>query len=190
MTVNFEDHMKLVYYIVHKYRIIPPAEYDDMVQEAFIGLWKAVKTFKPEKNYAFATYASRCIYNQINMYLRTIKKQKDIPTLDQPITHWDAGENTTNADFMLGSDSMNPVHSTIANDIVKRVFDYPAGVRQLAPHVEEREKEYFRYLLKGYRQVDIQKVIGTSQRNCSNHHTRIRERVRKYGRMANEEIIY
>lgn len=190
MTVRFEDHIKLVYFIANKYDIKPPAEKEDLVQEGFIGLWKAVQTFKPEKNYRFATYASRCIYNEINMYLRKLKKQKDIPIIDQPLPQSDGTEeNATNGDLMLGTESTNPVYNVIAKDIVKRVFDYNTG-RKLSPHVLEREKIYFEYLLKGYRQVDIQKIVGTSQRNCSNHHSRIRERIRRYGRKANEEVVH
>lgn len=81
----FNANIPLVWYILRRhYPKIDPLIYDDVVQSAMIGLWKAIMTYNPEKT-KIATYASRCIINQIRMYFRQYYRHKDVCSLDSTI---------------------------------------------------------------------------------------------------------
>ena len=79
-----EHNLRLVAHIVKKY-YASSAEQDDLISIGTIGLIKAVSTFKPDKKIRLATYASRCIENEILMYLRSKKKSSKEVSLYEPI---------------------------------------------------------------------------------------------------------
>jgi len=79
-----EHNLRLVVYIAKKYEA-SVADIGDLVSVGAMGLLKAVNSFDPTKNIKFATFASRCIENEILMYLRKIVKKKCEVSLDEPI---------------------------------------------------------------------------------------------------------
>jgi len=79
-----EHNLRLVVYIAKKYEAAA-ADIGDLVSVGAMGLMKAVNSFDPSKNIKFATFASRCIENEILMYLRKIVKKKCEVSLDEPI---------------------------------------------------------------------------------------------------------
>ena len=85
-------NLRLVVYIAKKFES-PSAGTEDLISIGTIGLIKAVNTFSPEKNSKLATYASRCIENEILMFLRKSSQLKNEISIDEPLnTDWDGNE--------------------------------------------------------------------------------------------------
>ena len=85
-------NLRLVVYIARKFDCAS-AGIEDLISIGTIGLIKAVNTFCPEKNIKLATYASRCIENEILMYLRKTSNQKSEISIDEPLNvDWDGNE--------------------------------------------------------------------------------------------------
>lgn len=85
-------NLRLVVYIARKFET-PSAGTEDLISIGTIGLIKAVNTFSPEKNIKLATYASRCIENEILMFLRKSSQLKNEVSIDEPLnTDWDGNE--------------------------------------------------------------------------------------------------
>lgn len=85
-------NLRLVVYIAKKFET-PSAGAEDLISIGTIGLIKAVNTFSPEKNIKLATYASRCIENEILMFLRKSSQLKNEVSIDEPLnTDWDGNE--------------------------------------------------------------------------------------------------
>lgn len=98
-----EHNLRLVVYIARKFENTG-ISIEDLVSIGTIGLIKAVNTFKPDKNIKLATYASRCIENEILMYLRRTSKIRAEVSFDEPLnTDWDGNELVL-AD-VIGNDS-------------------------------------------------------------------------------------
>ncbi len=111
-------NLRLVVYIAKKYDS-PSASTEDLISIGTIGLIKAVKTFSPEKNIKLATYASRCIENEILMFLRKSSQLKNEVSIDEPLnTDWDGNELLL-CDI-LGSDP-DLVNKDIENELEKRL---------------------------------------------------------------------
>ncbi len=96
-------NLRLVVYIAKKFES-PSANVEDLISIGTIGLIKAVNTFCPSKNIKLATYASRCIENEILMYLRKTAQRKNEISIDEPLNvDWDGNELLISD--ILGSDS-------------------------------------------------------------------------------------
>lgn len=79
-----EHNLRLVVYVAKKFAS-NDVEVEDLISIGSLGLIKAINSFKSDKNIKIATYASKCIENEILMYLRKISKQKQIVSLDEPL---------------------------------------------------------------------------------------------------------
>lgn len=91
-SILIERNLRLVVYIAKKFET-PNASAEDLISIGTIGLIKAVNTFSPEKNIKLATYASRCIENEILMFLRKSSQLKNEVSIDEPLnTDWDGNE--------------------------------------------------------------------------------------------------
>ncbi len=96
-------NLRLVVYIAKKFES-PSANVEDLISIGTIGLIKAVNTFCPSRNIKLATYASRCIENEILMYLRKSAQRKNEISIDEPLNvDWDGNELLISD--ILGSDS-------------------------------------------------------------------------------------
>ena len=105
-----ERNLRLVSHIVKKY-YSKTNDTDDLISIGTIGLMKAVKTFNPEKNIKLATYASRCIENEILMHLRKVNNSKIELSFDEPLSiDWDGNE-------LLLSDILGTDSDVISKDI-------------------------------------------------------------------------
>lgn len=96
----FESNVNLVYYIVNKYFYNFRGD-DDVIQSGLIGLWKACKSYDPDKS-KFATYASKCILNQIRLYFRHESKYTNnvSVSLDENITISNDGDEVCRYDLL------------------------------------------------------------------------------------------
>lgn len=112
-------NLRLVVYIAKKFEN-SGVNIEDLISIGTIGLIKAVNTFSPEKNIKLATYASRCIENEILMHLRKIASQRMEVSLDEPLnTDWDGNELML-AD-VLGSDG-DEINREIEDEDEKRIL--------------------------------------------------------------------
>lgn len=125
-------NLRLVVYISKKFEN-SGVYIEDLISIGTIGLIKAVNTFSPEKNIKLATYASRCIENEILMHLRKIASQKIEISLDEPLnTDWDGNELML-AD-VLGSDG-DEINREMEEEDEKRIL------LQVIDTLPERERE-------------------------------------------------
>jgi RNA polymerase sporulation-specific sigma factor len=103
-------NLRLVVYIAKKFET-PNASAEDLISIGTIGLIKAVKTFSPERNIKLATYASRCIENEILMFLRKSSQLRNEVSIDEPLnTDWDGNE-------LLLCDILGSEPDTVNNNI-------------------------------------------------------------------------
>ena len=168
-------NLRLVVYISKKFESSSvPVEY--LVSIGTIGLIKAVNTYKPEKNIKLATYASRCIENEILMHLRKISSRKGEISIEEPLNvDWDGNELLL-ADI-LGSEA-DLVNKNIENEDDKRVL------LDLVDSLNGREKEIMlmRYGLHGYEektQKEVADKLGISQSYISRLEKRILKKLRR-----------
>ena len=109
-AVLIEHNLRLVVYIAKKFDNTGVGV-EDLISIGTIGLIKAINTFNPEKNIKLATYASRCIENEILMYLRRNNKTKMEVSIDEPLNvDWDGNE-------LLLSDILGTEEDTIYKDL-------------------------------------------------------------------------
>lgn len=167
-------NLRLVVYIAKKFES-PGAGAEDLISIGTIGLIKAVNTFRPEKKIKLATYASRCIKNEILMYLRKSSQLKNEISIDDPLNvDWDGNELLL-AD-VLGSDS-DTVSSGIETENDRRML--LEAVYALPPR--ERRIMEMRFGLnsqKEHTQKQVADALGISQSYISRLEKRIIARLR------------
>ena len=149
---------------------------EDLISIGTIGLIKAINTFKPEKNIKLATYASRCIENEILMYLRKDVKRKNEVSLDEPLNvDWDGNELLLSD--ILGTD--NDVVSARLEEEVNRRLLYNA-LHKLSGR-EKRIMDMRFGLACGYEmtQKEVADAMGISQSYISRLEKKIIQRLRK-----------
>ena len=124
-------NLRLVAHIVKKYYALP-GDQEDLVSIGTIGLIKAVNTFTPERSIKLATYASRCIGNEILMYLRKSSNRRQEASIDEPL-NIDGDGNELLLSDILGSDE-NMVGQQLEQDAER------AGLRRAVSSLSARER--------------------------------------------------
>lgn len=158
-TKLIEHNLRLVAHIIKKY-YGTVSEQDDLISIGTIGLIKAVSTFDFEKGTRFATYASRCIENEILMYFRSKRKYAQDVSISDPIDCDKDGNALSLMDIMADEHS-------ISEDIEEKLFEEKL-YRSISESLSEREKEiiYLRYGLggrKAYTQREVAQRLGISR---------------------------
>ncbi len=154
-----EHNLRLVIYIARKFDNTG-ADSDDLVSVGTIGLIKAVNSFKPDKKIKLATYASRCIENEILMYLRRLVRLRSEVSFDEPLnTDWEGNELLLSD--ILGTDS-DSVYKDIENGVEKELL------RGALARLPERDRTIMtmRFGLDGGEertQKDVADLLGISQ---------------------------
>ena len=170
-----EHNLRLVVYIARRFENTGIG-IEDLISIGTIGLIKAVNTFKADKNIKLATYSSRCIENEILMYIRKISGQKAELSLDEPInTDWDGNELLLSD--ILGTDGdtvMRPMEDEVDHQLL----------REALSNLPEREKTIMvlRYGLEGVQertQKEVADLMGISQSYISRLEKRIMLRLRR-----------
>ena len=168
-------NLRLVVYIARKFES-SGVGIEDLISIGTIGLIKAVRTFCPDRNIKLATYSSRCIENEILMYLRKNAQKRNEISIDEPLNvDWDGNELLLSD--ILGSDA----------DVVSRDLEQEAERRELLNCVErlgEREKCIMRLRFgicgeKEHTQKEVADLLGISQSYISRLEKRIIRRLRE-----------
>lgn len=162
-------NLRLVVYIAKKFDS-QSSNVEDMISIGTIGLIKAVNTFKPDKNIKLATYASRCIENEILMHLRKVSSQRVEMSIDEPLNiDWDGNELLLSD--ILGSDS-DAVNAGIEHE------DELNTLSRLISDLTPREQQIMnlRFGLGGgseHTQKEVADLLGISQSYISRLEKRI-----------------
>ena len=170
-----EHNLRLVVYIARRFENTK-INIEDLISIGTIGLIKAVETYRPDKNIKLATYASRCIENEILMYLRKNAGRKGEVSFDEPLnTDWDGNELLLSD--VLGTDA-DVVMRPIEDDVDRSLLT--AALKILSP----REKEIItlRFGLNGGQertQKEVADHLGISQSYISRLEKRIIQRLKK-----------
>ena len=168
-------NLRLVVYISRKFDAAG-AGIEDLISIGTIGLIKAVNTFCPERNIKLATYASRCIENEILMYMRKTTVLKTEISIDEPLNiDWDGNELLLSD--VLGSDG-NEVGSRVERE------DEHKTLNEYISKLNEREKTIMsmRFGLFGkkeHTQKEVADILGISQSYISRLEKRIISRLKK-----------
>lgn len=170
-----EHNLRLVVYIARRFESTG-VNIEDLISIGTIGLIKAIGTFRTDKNIKLATYASRCIENEILMHIRKISSQKGEVSLDEPInTDWDGNE-------LLLADVLGTEPDTVLRPLEEQV-DHEL-LRQALSRLPERDKliVFMRYGLGGQperTQKEVADCLGISQSYISRLEKRIMLRLRR-----------
>ena len=170
-------NLRLVVYIAKKFESSSPAASpDDLISIGTIGLIKAVSAFHPEKNIKLATFASRCIENEILMFLRKSASRKGEISLDEPLnTDWDGNE-------LLLEDVLGTQEDLILQPLEEEAER--AMLRRAVDRLPSREQKIItmRYGLFGCRektQKEVADCLGISQSYISRLEKRILSRLKR-----------
>lgn len=170
-----EHNLRLVVYIARRFENTG-LNLEDLISIGTIGLIKAINTFKSAKNIKLATYASRCIENEILMYLRKVSNQRTEVSFDEPLnTDWDGNELLLSD--VLGTDD-DEVCRPLEDDADKQMLS--AAIQTL----NEREKNIIvlRFGLGGRNELtqkEVADLMGISQSYISRLEKRIIVRLRR-----------
>ncbi len=169
-----EHNLRLVVYIAKRFESTGIG-IEDLISIGTIGLIKGVNTFKEDKNIKLATYCSRCIENEILMFIRKNTYLKAEISLDEPINvDWDGNELLVGD--VLGSDP---------DSVSKGLEDYEEKklIKRLVEALDERERQIIelRFGLRGGRELtqkEVADLLGVSQSYISRLEKRIIERLK------------
>lgn len=155
-----EHNLRLVAHIVKKYDI-HKEQTEDLISIGTIGLIKAVDSFKAEKGHKLTTYASRCIENEILMYLRSSKNYFQNISLDEPITNDKDGSEITLLDAISSPVQKSIVDQIVLNDNIDKLKKYIHVLD--ARELEIITKRFGLYHQKELTQREIAKQLNISR---------------------------
>ena len=170
-----ERNLRLVVFIARRFENTG-VNLEDLISIGTIGLIKAVGTYRREKNIKLATYASRCIENEILMYIRKIANQRNEVSLDEPINLDYDGNELLLSDIM-GTDE-DLVMRSLEEDVDLTILR--KAVRELPPR--EKQIVQMRFGLDGVKELtqkEVAQKLGISQSYISRLEKRIMLRLRK-----------
>lgn len=170
-----EHNLRLVVFLAKKYDNTNET-LEDLVSIGSIGLIKGINTYKPDKNIKLATYASRCIENEILMFLRKTSKTKSEMSLDEPLNvDWEG--NVLLLSDVLGTDSdiiYKDMESEAERDILLLCFE------KLSPREKEIVKMRFGILgAQKKTQKEIADIMGISQSYISRLEKKVMKKLKK-----------
>jgi RNA polymerase sigma factor, sigma-70 family len=172
-----EHNLRLVVYIAKKFDNTGVGV-EDLISIGTIGLIKAINTFNPEKNIKLATYASRCIENEILMYLRRNNKTKLEVSIDEPLNvDWDGNELLLSD--ILGTDE-DVIYRDIETEVEKKLLN------KAIEHLSGRERTIIelRFGINSKNdneltQKEVADLLGISQSYISRLEKKIMKRLKK-----------
>jgi RNA polymerase sporulation-specific sigma factor len=168
-----EHNLRLVVFLAKKYESTG-YDLEDLVSIGSIGLIKGIETYKPDKNIKLATYASRCIANEILMYIRKNKKRKTEVSLEDSLT-FDAEGNELHLEDILGT-----VENIIFNEFSRKTDKEVLNAELVKLNEREKLIMTLRYGLNNtdeYTQKEVAEMLGISQSYISRIEKKIIKRL-------------
>lgn len=170
-----EHNLRLVVFLAKKFES-SGIDMEDLVSVGTIGLIKAINSFKSDKQIKLATYASRCIENEILMYLRKLSKRKAEVSLDEPLNVDGDGNELLLADI-LGTDP-DAIYNHVENQVERQLLE--EGLSRLSKR--EQQIIEMRFGLDGENertQKEVADILGISQSYISRLEKKIISRLKK-----------
>ena len=170
-----EHNLRLVVYVAKKFENVGTG-IEDLISIGTVGLIKAINTFRADKSIKLATYASRCIENEILMYIRKNNPQRTAISIDEPLnTDWDGNE-------LLLSDVLGSEEESISYEMEQR--EERQMVREAVSCLAPRERELIelRYGMRTGREMtqkEVADLLGISQSYISRLEKRILSSLRE-----------
>lgn len=163
-NILIEHNLRLVAHVAKKYTSsgrIASVDFDDIISIGTIGLIKGIDSFNADKNVRLATYAARCIENEILMYIRSSKKYSNDMFLQDPVGHDFDGNEITVMDMVKSDD--DPVPDEVSDRI-----DIMRMIQKIEEVLDEREREIIkmRYAIYGGEEItqrEIASMLGISR---------------------------
>ena len=185
-NVLIEHNLRLVVFLAKKYENTG-FDIEDLVSIGSIGLIKGINTYKIDKNIKLATYASRCIANEILMFLRKNKKKKIEISLEETL-NYDAEGNELHLEDILGTE----------DDVVPKQFETKMDKELLKKEIEildEREKEIMtlRYGLNNteeYTQKEVAEMLSISQSYISRIEKKIVKKLQNIMKIWSLNLVF
>lgn len=168
-SLLIEHNLRLVVYIAKKFENCDVG-LEDLISIGTIGLIKAVNTFKADKNIKLATYASRCIENEILMYIRKASQRRGDVSIDEPLNvDWDGNE-------LLLSDVLGSDTDSVSRSMEQREDE--KIIRLALEELDERERRIVEMRFgmnveREYTQKEVADILGISQSYISRLEKRI-----------------
>ena len=180
-NILIERNLRLVVYIAKKFESAA-GNVEDLISIGTIGLIKAINTFKVDKNIKLATYASRCIENEILMHLRRTSKLKSEVSFDEPLNvDWDGNELLLSD--ILGTEE-DTVYHNLEDEINRKLLH--GAMKTLSPR--EKQLMEMRFGIKSGKEMTQKEVadrLGISQSYISRLEkriiTRLQNEIKKLG---------
>lgn len=174
-SLLIEHNLRLVVYLAKKFESTG-INVEDLISIGTIGLIKAVNTFKAEKNIKLATYASKCIENEILMHLRRVGKAKTEISLDEPLNiDWDGNELLLSdilgtEDDTVFRDMETEVDLTLLNESIKKLNKREYTIMKLRFGLNNS---------RSFTQKEVADMLGISQSYISRLEKKILNRLKK-----------
>lgn len=149
------------------------ADKEDVIQEGMVGLYKAIRDYRPDKEASFVSFAELCINRQIISAIKAAGRQKHIPlntsiSMDKPVTGDD--EDYTYLDF-LSKTGGNPEDEVIGRENFKILE------REILSNLSKMEQQVLGYYLRGRSYTQIAKLMGKEEKSIDNALQRIKKKV-------------
>lgn len=182
LVQNNNDNQALDYLINYKCKnlikkktrgyFIFGADKEDVIQEGMVGLYKAIRDYKPEREASFISFAELCINRQIISAIKAAGRQKHIPlntsiSMDRPIT---TDEDYTYLDF-LSKTGGNPEDEVIGRENLKILE------REILKNLSKMEQEVLGYYLRGRSYTQIASLMNKEEKSIDNALQRIKKKV-------------
>lgn len=172
------ENQRLVHYILKKYHF-NPSDYDDFFQIGMIGLVKAVITFDENRKFAFATYASKVIHNELRMYFKRNKKTLKNMSINTVLNQHFNGEVTTLEDVLVDE------KSTGFEENIEKAQLITYCISIILNYFSNRDAIILLYAIADVSQHDIAKKVGLSQPQISRKIKQMRKKLKEYTEQEN-----
>ena len=152
------------------------AEKDDMIQEGFWGLYKAIQSFDPEKQNSFKTFANLCVERQLITVIKTSNRQKNIPlnsSFSLNVSAYDENDDVSVLDVLDTKTAEDPLDT-----IVKKEY-YESFENKINENLSKFEKDVLNKYMQGKSYVDIANSLDTPVKSVDNAIQRIRKKALK-----------
>ncbi|MBC8531866.1 RNA polymerase sporulation sigma factor SigH [Christensenellaceae bacterium NSJ-53] len=153
------------------------ADHEDIIQEGMIGLFKAIRDYRPDKLSSFRAFAELCITRQIITAIKTATRQKHIPlnsyvSLNKPV--YEEGSDRTLMDVLSGAKTQNP------EDLIIGQEDYAGIESKIGEILSDLEWEVLTSYLQGKSYQEISKELGRHVKSIDNALQRVKRKLDKY----------
>lgn len=165
------ENQKLVYYLVKKFNVVPD-DYEDFTSVGTIGLIKAAANFDASKDIKFATYAARCIENEILMYMRKEKKHSKETSLDAPLNTDSEGNKLTLRDLIAYPGDFT--EEITSNDLFEKLINIVLNC------LSSKERLVMLYKIANVNQKSIGKMANISQSYASRLERKLSKKIKSY----------